>query len=624
MAYHGLADFIADLKKRREIYCISKFVDPVLEITEVADRVNKNKGKALLFENTGTNFPLLINAFGSDTRLAMALGREEIDSAADEIMSLLDIPQGNIIKKISSVIKISGILPSRIKGRGTCQQVINRDPDLGKLPVMKCWPYDGGRFITLPIVHTMHPETGKTNAGMYRMQILGKDTTAMHWQLHKTGARHFEAWGKSGLKMPVSVALGGDPVYTYAATAPLPENLDEYLLAGFLRRKKVKLVKCITNNLWVPADADIVIEGYVDPSEEPVMEGPFGDHTGFYSLADKYPVFHVTCITHSKKAVYPATIVGIPPNEDAWFIKATEKIFLPPLKIALQPEIDDFHMPETGVAHNLVIVKINKTYPGQGRKVIGTFYGAGQLMLTKYLVVVSGDVDIRNYLELVQHVFENADFRNDLVFTSGPLDVLDHSSDTFAFGGKLGIDATIKLEEELSGRSLNSTSLSNEFTGNLRGNILKGNSNINIINDLPIVITGLCQSEDPIASEKSRKYFRQNEIKDLFRLVLAVDHTVDVNDLFLVTWQILGNSDPLRDIEYMSDSSLYIDGTIKSFRSKGFPRRWPNIVCSDKETIERVDKKWESLETGAFIPSPSLKNSLLHRDGGDEVLITKA
>jgi len=623
MAYHGLADFIDDLKRRREIHCISTFVDPVLEISEIADRVNKNNGKALLFENTGTSFPLLINAFGSDTRLAMALGREDIDSAAEEIMSLLDIPKGNIFKKISSVIKISGIMPSRIKGRGTCQQVINRDPDLGKLPVLKCWPYDGGRFITLPIVHTMHPGTGKTNAGMYRMQILGKDSAAIHWQLHKTGARHFEAWKKSSLKMPVSVALGGDPVYTYVSTAPLPENVDEYLLAGFLRKKKVKMVKCITNNLTVPADADIVIEGYVDTSEEPVMEGPFGDHTGFYSLVDRYPVFHVTCITHSKKAVYPATIVGIPPNEDAWFIKATEKIFLPPLKIVLQPEIDDFHMPEAGIAHNLVIVKINKTYPGQGKKVIGSFYGAGQLMLTKYLVVVSGDVDIRNYPELAQHVFENADFRNDLFFTSGPLDVLDHSSDTFAFGGKLGIDATIKLEAELSGRSLNSTSLSKGFTGNLRKNILKENSNINILNDLPIVITGLCQSEDPIASEKSRKYFRKNEIKDLFRLVLTVDHTVDVNDLYLVTWQILGNSDPRRDIEYISDNSLFIDGTIKSFHSKGFPRKWPNIVCSDKETIERVDKKWESLEIGAFIPSPSLKNFPLHRDGGDEILITK-
>jgi 4-hydroxy-3-polyprenylbenzoate decarboxylase len=623
MAYHGLADFIDDLKRRREIHCISTFVDPVLEISEIADRVNKNNGKALLFENTGTSFPLLINAFGSDTRLAMALGREDIDSAAEEIMSLLDIPKGNIFKKISSVIKISGIMPSRIKGKGTCQQVINRDPDLDKLPVLKCWPYDGGRFITLPIVHTMHPGTGKTNAGMYRMQILGKDSAAIHWQLHKTGARHFEAWKKSSLKMPVSVALGGDPVYTYVSTAPLPENVDEYLLAGFLRKKKVKMVKCITNNLRVPADADIVIEGYVDTSEEPVMEGPFGDHTGFYSLADRYPVFHVTCITHSKKAVYPATIVGIPPNEDAWFIKATEKIFLPPLKIAFQPEIDDFHMPEAGVAHNLVIVKINKTYPGQGKKVIGSIYGAGQLMLTKYLVVVSGDVDIRNYQELAQHVFENADFRNDLFFTSGPLDVLDHSSDTFAFGGKLGIDATIKLEAELSGRSLNSTSLSKGFTGNLRKNIMKENSNINILNDLPIVITGLCQSEDPIASEKSRKYFRKNKIKDLFRLVLTVDHTVDVNDLYLVTWQILGNSDPRRDIEYISDNSLFIDGTIKSFHSKGFPRRWPNIVCSDKETIERVDKKWESLGIGAFIPSPSLKNFPLHRDGGDEILITK-
>jgi len=623
MAYHGLADFITDLKKHREIHCISKFVDPVLEITEVADRVNKNNGKALLFENTGTSFPLLINAFGSDARLTMALGRKEIDSAASEIISLFDIAQGNLLKKISSVITISKILPSRIRGRGTCQQAINRIPDLGKLPVLKCWPHDGGRFITLPIVHTIHPETGKTNAGMYRMQILGKDTTAMHWQLHKTGARHFEAWRKSGLKMPVSVALGGDPVYTYAATAPLPENIDEYLLAGFLRKKKVKLVRCITNNLRVPADADIVIEGYVDTSEEPVMEGPFGDHTGFYSLADRYPVFHVTCITHSKKAVYPATIVGIPPNEDAWLIKATEKIFLPPLKVVLQPEIDDFHMPEAGVAHNLVIVKINKTYPGQGRKVIGTFYGTGQLMLTKYLVVVSGDVNIRNYRELIQHVFENADFGHDLLFTSGPLDVLDHSSDTFAFGGKLGVDATVKLNEELSGRSLPEPSSSDELAGNIRENILKKNSNINILNDLPIVITGLCQSEDPIASKKSKKYFKQNEMKGLFRLVLSVDHTVDVNDLFLVAWQILGNSDPRRDIEYISDNSLFIDGTIKSFRTKGFPRRWPNIVCSDKETIQRIDKKWNSLEIGAFIPSPSLKNSAMCRDGGDEVLITK-
>jgi 4-hydroxy-3-polyprenylbenzoate decarboxylase len=272
----------------------------------------------------------------------------------------------------------------------------------------------------------------------------------MHWQRHKTGANHFEEWKKTGKRMPVTVTLGGDPVYTYAATAPLPENIDEYILAGFLRKKKVKLVKCITNDLYVPCDADIVIEGFVDPSEEMIWEGPFGDHTGFYSLADWYPEFHVTCITHSRNAIYPATIVGIPPMEDAWLTKATEKIFLAPLKLALQPEILDFHMPDAGTAHNLVVVKIQKSYPGQGRKVINSLFGAGQMMFTKYLAVVSGEVDIRNYGELIFHILKNTDFMSDLFFSSGPLDVLDHSSDNFSFGGKLGIDGTVKMREESS------------------------------------------------------------------------------------------------------------------------------------------------------------------------------
>ena len=250
------------------------------------------------------------------------------------------------------------------------------------------------------MVHTSHPETGSTNVGMYRMQILDKNTTAMHWQRHKTGANHFEAWKTTGKKMPVSVALGGDPVYTYAATAPLPENINEYILAGFLRKKKVKMVRCITNDLFVPEDADIILEGFVDPAEDLVWEGPFGDHTGFYSLADWYPKFHITCITHSNKAVYPATIVGIPPQEDAWIARATERLFLSPVRMTLQPEIEDFHMPDAGIAHNLVIVKIKKSYPGQGMKVINSLSGAGQMMFTKYMIVVSGNIDIRNYKEL--------------------------------------------------------------------------------------------------------------------------------------------------------------------------------------------------------------------------------
>jgi len=602
MAYSGLSAFIDDLERNKELTRIKTFVDPVLEITEVTDRISKNNGNALLFENTGTKFPLLINAYGSDKRLSMALGRYTLDDAPDEITELLGAltaAGGRSLKSLRYLLKISGYMPKRIRGRGTCQQVVDMDPDPGILPVLKCWPHDGGRFITLPMVHTKHPETGKTNVGMYRMQILDRKSTAMHWQLHKTGANHFEAWKEAGRRMPVSVTLGGDPVYAYASTAPLPENIDEYILAGFLRKRKVKLVKCITNDLYVPCDADIVIEGYVDPAEELVWEGPFGDHTGFYSLAGWYPRFHITCITHSGNAVYPATVVGVPPQEDAWLIKATEKIFLAPVRLAVQPEVEDFHMPAAGVAHNLVIVKIRKTYQGQGKKVISSLFGTGQMMFTKYLVVVSGSVDIRNYRELIRHVLDNTDFRTDLVFTSGPLDVLDHSSDTFAMGGKLGIDGTIKMPEEKRPDTDN-------------GRIAR--------DGLPVTITGVNQDESADSAERSREGFRSRETIDRFRIILAVDHTVDVNDMHMVAWQVLGNSDPLRDIEIISGKTLYVDGTIKVFHGGSFPRKWPNIVCSDEKTIRRIDQIWESLGCGPFIPSPSLKTSGLLRGGTDEIV----
>jgi 4-hydroxy-3-polyprenylbenzoate decarboxylase len=624
MPFKGLSDFIILLEKENELQRIKTFVDPVLEITEITDRVSKNGGKALLFENTGTYFPLLINAFGSDKRMAMAISRKDIDGCASEIVTLFEkitAARGDIFNKITvlpDLIKISGILPSHSDRRGVCQQVINRDPDLAILPVLKCWPHDGGRFVTLPMVHTVHPITGKTNVGMYRMQILDRKTTAMHWQRHKTGASHFEAWKKEGKKMPVSVSLGGDPVYTYAATAPLPENIDEYLLAGFLRNKKVKLVKCITNDLYVPYDADIVIEGYVDPSEEPVWEGPFGDHTGFYSLADWYPRFHVTCITYSKEAVYPATIVGIPPMEDAWFAHASEKIFLAPIKLALQPEVEDFHMPDAGVAHNLVIVKINKRYPGQGKKVLSSLFGAGQMMFTKYLLVVSGDIDIRNYRSLILHVLENTDFRHDLLFTSGPLDVLDHSSDTFSMGGKLGIDATIKIEGEMIGRPDLNTHISEKET--YQKGSPSGEQNMNLLKEVQTAVVGL-NPGDHLAVEKSKEWFRKEDFKGILRLILAVDHNTDVKDLFTIAWQVLGNSDPDRDIDYISDNIIFIDGTIKAFRKGGFTRKWPNIVLSSEETILNTDQKWDSLGIGPFIPSPSLKNSPLSYPGKDEVLV---
>jgi 4-hydroxy-3-polyprenylbenzoate decarboxylase len=405
----------------------------------------------------------------------------------------------------------------------------------------------------------------------------------------------------------------------------LPENINEYILAGFLRKKKVRLVRCITNTLYVPSDADIVLEGYVDPAEEPVLEGPFGDHTGFYSLADWYPKFHVTCITHSKNAVYPATIVGIPPQEDAWFAKTTERIFLSPFKIAIQPEIIDFHMPAAGIAHNLVIVKIAKTYPGQGMKVISSLFGAGQMMFTKYLLVTSGEIDIRNYRNLLVHVLSNVDLSKDIIFTHGPLDVLDHASDNFSFGGKAGIDATIKLSEEKAGR-MNNREKGKQAVPLFNAafpddNIIKNFSLSLFEENIPILIIALNPSEDADVMEKAKKIFRTIDPDGIFRIILAVDHTVDPADLLMVAWQILGNTDPYRDHEYLSPLSVFIDGTIKVYRKGGFPRKWPNVVCSDNNTILTIDRKWKSLGAGNLITSPSRRYSGLCRSGSDEIII---
>jgi len=627
MSYSGLGEFIIDLERKNELLRIKQFVDPVLEITEITDRIVKSGGKALLFENTGTGFPLLINAFGSEDRMALALGRKNLDEAGEEIETLFNEfthRKKTLFQKFSALpqlYRLAGFFPSQTRGRGICQEVVHKTPDLGILPVMKCWPHDGGRFITLPMVHTLHPETGSTNVGMYRMQIFDEKTTGMHWQRHKTGANHFDAWKKTGKVMPVTVTLGGDPVYTYAATAPLPENINEYILAGFLRKKKVKLVKCLTNELFVPEDADIVLEGYVDPAEDLVWEGPFGDHTGFYSLADWYPRFHVTCITHSKKAVYPATIVGIPPQEDAWIARATERLFLAPVKMTLQPEIEDFHMPDAGVAHNLVIVKIRKNYPGQGMKVLSSLAGAGQMMFTKYMIVVNGSIDIRDYRALMNHVFENVDFGTDLLFSNGPLDVLDHSSDNFSYGGKAGIDATIKMEEEMAGRSsakssvtvFHETALSAmEYVTDYNSSLLSGSS--------PVLILSVDRSKDPNVIENVIAHFKKNDPIGQIRLIIVVDHTVDVRDLFIVAWQLLGNTDPRRDHLYISHGSVLFDATIKAYRSGGFPRKWPNIVCSDEETISKIDREWATIGLREFIDSPSARYRVLLREGTDEII----
>jgi len=439
---------------------------------------------------------------------------------------------------------------------------------------------------------------------MYRMQIMDRDITGMHWHRHKTGSRHFEAWKVTGKRMPVTVTLGGDPVYTYSATAPLPEDISEYLLAGFLRRKRVTLVKCLTNDLWVPADSDIVIEGFVDPSEPPVTEGPFGDHTGFYSLSDMYPVFHVTCITHRRNALFPATIVGVPPMEDAWMGKATEKIFFAPIKLAIAPEIRELHMPVAGVAHNLVIVSIDKTYPGQGMKVLSALFGAGQMMLSKYIIVVSSSVNVHDYQMVAEAIFANARFETDLLLTHGPLDVLDHSSDRFSMGGKLGIDATIKLSEERIGENY-SVPLSLITDTVVTGEIITG-------------IKTMAEYALPVAVLTLRKPMQGLDMQSFTArlpspltmpgtVIVAVDDGADADDPAMITWLVTGNSEPARDLYHLEGGAIFIDATSKTRSLPAFPREWPNVVCSDIETIGLVDRRWPEYEVGQFHESPSLK-----------------
>ena len=551
MTFKGLNDFVKVLEEKNDIYRIKTYINTELEITEIADRAYKAGGKALLFENNGSEFPLMINMYGSEERMALAIGRENLEEAGKSLEQLYKKTGANNsgffskLKMLPSLRKLLVALPKKRNSKGSCQQVINMSPDLYKLPVMKCWPHDGGAFITLPVVHTRNPETNEVNAGMYRMQVFDKQTTGMHWHRHKTGANHYEIYKKRGEKMPLTVTLGGDPVYTYCATAPLPEGIDEYMLAGFLRNKRVNMVKCITNDLWVPEDADIVIEGYVDPQEELIYEGPFGDHTGFYSLADWYPRFHVTAITHRKDAVYPATIVGVPPQEDAVIGLATERLFLYPIKMAMQPDIVDFHMPPAGVAHNLVLVKIKKTYPGQGMKVISGLFGAGQMMFSKFIVVVDDDADLLDYKDIVRRVSKNCDLRKDLLQLSGPLDILDHAADSFSYGGKLGIDATRKHKEELVQGS------EPTGVGFIQGQVLSDLHrsgtitalNLDLIKEgLPILLLGVHKDGD----------WRMDVEKLLSGnpglIVFVLDRNVDLKNLYHCSWQILSNTDPSRDM----------------------------------------------------------------------------
>ncbi len=452
IAYKDLQHFIQTLEAEGELLRIKDPVSPKLEITEITDRVSKAYGPALLFENvSGYRYPVITNAFGSERRMCLALGVESLESLAEEITTFIEVEApDSIVKKLKLVPKIKRLANSlpRIVKKAPCQEIVlkGEEVDLDQLPILHCWPEDGGPFITLPVVITKHPETGKRNVGMYRMQVFDKRTTGMHWHTHKGGAQHYRVAEARGERLPVAVAIGPDPAVTYAATAPLPDDLDEFIFAGFLRGEPVELVRCQTVDLEVPANSQFVLEGYVEPGERR-LEGPFGDHTGYYSLPDYYPVFHVTCLTMRKKAIYPATIVGRPPQEDCYMAKATERLFLPLIKRTL-PEIVDMNLPIEGVFHNLAFVSIDKRYPGHARKVACALWGLGQMMFTKIIVIFDREVNVQDLSECLWRMTNNIDPRRDIFFVDGPVDALDHAAPHLHYGSKMAIDATRKWPEE--------------------------------------------------------------------------------------------------------------------------------------------------------------------------------
>ncbi len=620
MQYRNLQSFIEKLESENELLRVKEYFSPELEITEVTERIIKSGiNKAILFENTGFDFPVLMNMFGSEKRMSLALEVGSLNDVIKEIdemtLGLLGPKSGWVdkLKTLPLLKKISGYFPKSSNKKGECQEVIMNNPDLTQLPILKCWPHDGGNFITFPVVHTKDLKTGIRNVGMYRMQVFDGQTTGMHWHLHKNSARHYHDYKEKNMKMPVAVTLGGHPAYTYCATAPLPDQVDEYIFAGFLRKKAVTMVKCLTVDLEVPTDVDFVIEGYIDTTESLKEEGPFGDHTGFYSLTDLYPVFHVTCITHKKNAIYPATIVGIPPQEDGWMGKATERIFLKPIQMTIAPEILDMVMPFEGVFHNIVLVKIKQSYPGQAFKVMSALWGAGQMMFNKFMIVFGEHVDLNSPEACMNEMLNNFNPLENIFFCQGPLDVLDHSSPDFVYGGKMGIDLTPKLaSEEKKSKPI---FIHEALIQKDNSNVLEINSKLMHFGVLAVQVkdassmtikslhSSLCQSANP--------YFSG------IKVVLYLDVSVLEMDFSTLVWLTASQTDAKNDCwveEVKNETQAYGVLAMNASRKRsqdGFPRPWPQVVLSNQKTIESVDQKWSRAFNFDLVSSPSLKYKTL-------------
>ena len=604
MAFKDIQAFMKKIEDKGQLKRITAEVDADLEITEITDRISKKVGPALLFENVkGSKYPVLINAMGSYERMSMALGVEKLDDLQEDISELINMQNyvkiPRLIKSVPRLFRLLSVFPWKLPVKGACQEVIELNPDLSTIPVLKCWPDDGGKFITLPLVMTKDPDTGVQNTGMYRMQIYDKNTTGMHWHWHKDGREIYDKYRKLGGKMPVSVAIGCDPAITFSAISPLPKMIDEMMFAGYLRKWPVKMVKSITNDIYVPADAEFILEGYVDVNEPLRLEGPFGDHTGYYSLADMYPVFHVTCITHKKNAVYPTTIVGKPPMEDCYMSIATERAFLPLLKM-IYPEIVDYSLPFEGVFHNCVIVSIKKRFPGHGKKIMNSLWGMGQMMYAKMIIVVDESINPHDVKAVAKQVFESIDMTRDLVFSEGPLDALDHASAQDHYGYRLGVDATKKFEVERKevkwnyklkeSKALNDYLLNNE-------NIASFNYPIKDVLQGALIVS--IKKKNPNDAKKIINELWAHEDMKYNKLLIIVDEDVDANDVSKAAWKVFNNIDAKRDLVVsevnLEDNNfghrIGIDAT-KKWYDEGHTREWPDDIVMCDEIKEKVTKRW--------------------------------
>lgn len=595
--FRNLRAYLEALERRGELHRVRVPVSAELEIAEIADRVVKAGGPALLFERVvGKDFPVAIGLFGTRARTAFALGVEDLDELARKVEALLALEPGKgglsaLLGLLPKLPLLRGFFPRRVR-RAPVQEVVWRgeEVDLRRLPVLKSWPLDGGPFLTLPLVITKDPETGELNLGMYRMQVLDPRSTAMHWQWHKVGRRHLEKAKRLGRRLEVAVALGGDPVLTYAATAPLPPlpGVSEFHLAGFLRGAPIELAKGVTVDLPVPAEAEFVLEGYIDPEEPLVEEGPFGDHTGFYTPVDLYPRFHVTAVTHRKGAIYPATIVGVPPMEDAYLIEATERLFLPALRLVL-PEVVDYHMPPEGVAHNWVNVSLRKAYPGQAYKVAYGMLGLGQMMFAKVIVAVDADVPVKPGFAALLEALKHALPGRDTLLLRGPVDVLDHSSRAFAYGGKLVIDGTRKLPEE-GGEA--------PFVPKAHPGLPEDPEVLDQRQWPGLWGVVLAKRRPHQAWEVAERLLSTPQSAGIRLLLLADEDTALSPEELL--WYVLNNIDPERDARVMPGVEgpvLVLDGTRK-LPEEGFQRVWPERIRMDPKVKALVEARWAEYGLG--------------------------